>query len=106
MAEGSEWRGVSHGHLWWKQAPACQGPDEALGVMQQQLRKRGENRLQVKPEFTQVGDDKLIGSTEWTGADGRRQVRFQVLTLQDGKIVDMQGCASRREAERFAARRS
>jgi hypothetical protein len=49
-------------------------------------------------------DDKIIGSTQWRGADGRRHERFQVLTLRDGKIVDMQGCASRREAELFARR--
>jgi ketosteroid isomerase-like protein len=102
MAEGSEWRGVSHGRLWWKQTPSCHGPGEALEVMQHQIRKRGENRLEVRPEFIQVGDDKIIGSAEWMGTDGRRQVRYQVLTLRDGKIVDMQGCSSLREAERFA----
>ena len=104
MAEDSEWRGVSRGHLWWKQTPACHGPDEALDVMRHQIRKRAANRLQVRPEFTQVGDDRIIGSSEWMGTDGRRQVRYQVLTLRDGKIVDMQGCATRREAERFAHR--
>jgi hypothetical protein len=36
------------------------------------------------------------------GADGIRHERYQVLTLRDGKIIDMQGCASRRAAERFA----
>jgi len=35
----------------------------------------------------------------------RVKERYQVLTLRDGKIVDMQGCTSRREAERFARRR-
>jgi hypothetical protein len=69
-----------------------------------QLEKRGEQRADVQPEFTQVGD-KLIGSTAWLGADGRRHERFQVLTVRDGKIVDMQGCSSRRQAERFARRR-
>jgi hypothetical protein len=59
----------------------------------------------VQPEFTQVGDNKIIGSTQWPGADGKRHERYQVLTLRDGKIIDMQGCASRREAERFAHRR-
>jgi ketosteroid isomerase-like protein len=104
MADDSEWRGISRGHLWWKQTPACRGPDEALEVMRVQIRKRAANRLQVRPEFTQIGDDKIIGSSEWMGVDGRRQVRYQVLTFRDGKIVDMQGCASRREAERFARR--
>ena len=55
----------------------------------------------VLPEFTVVGD-KIIGSTAWTEADGRRVERFQVLTIRDGKIIDMQGCKSRRAAERFA----
>jgi hypothetical protein len=55
--------------------------------------------------FTQVGRNKIIGSTQWTSADGIRQERYQVLTLRDGKIIDMQGCSSRREAERFAHRR-
>jgi ketosteroid isomerase-like protein len=104
MADGSEWRGIPQGHLWWKQTPACHGPDEALDVMRQQIRKRADNRLQVRPEFTQVGGDRIIGSSEWMGSDGSLQVRYQVLTLKDGKIVDMQGCASRREAERFARR--
>ena len=69
-----------------------------------QIEKRGERRIEVQPEFTQVGENKIIGSTQWMGADGVRQERFQVLTLRDGKIVDMQGCASRRAAERFARR--
>jgi ketosteroid isomerase-like protein len=105
IAPDSEWRGVAHGHLWWKQTPACHGPDEALEVMKHQIRKRSDSRLQVRPEFTQVGEDTIIGSSEWMGTDGRRQVRYQVLTLRDGKIVDMQGCTSLREAERFARRR-
>jgi ketosteroid isomerase-like protein len=104
MANDSEWRGVSSGHLWWKQTPACHGPEEARDVMDFQIRKRADNRLQVRPEFMQVGDDKIIGSSEWIGTDGRRQVRYQVLTIRDDKIVDMQGCRSLREAKRFAAR--
>ena len=72
--------------------------------MQIQIKKRGERRVEVQPEFTQVGDNKIIGSTTWLGADGRRQQRFQVLTLRDGKIIDMQGCATRWAAERFARR--
>ncbi len=102
IADENEWRGVSHGHLWWKRTPACHGPDEAREVLTFQISKPGEPRMEVRPEFTQVGDDKIIGSTQWLGANGRRHERFQVLTLRDAKIVDMQGCASRRQAERFA----
>jgi hypothetical protein len=70
-----------------------------------QIRKRGERRLEVQPGFSEFGPDKVIGSTVWLGADGARHERFQVLTVRDGKIVDMQGCASRRAAERFASTR-
>jgi ketosteroid isomerase-like protein len=104
FAEDSEWRGVPHGLLWWKRTPVWHGPDEAREVLAFQIEKRGERRIEVQPEFTQVGEDKIIGSSQWMGADGVRQERFQVLTLRDGKIVDMQGCASRRAAERFARR--
>ena len=72
--------------------------------MEFQIRKRGDRRLEVRPEFTQVGDDRIISSTSWLGADGNRHERYQVLTLRDGKIADIQGCSSRREAERFARR--
>jgi len=71
-----------------------------------QIQKRGGRRLEVQPEFVRVGDDTIIGSTQWLGADGRRQERFQVITLREGKIADMQGCSSRRDAERYARRHS
>lgn len=71
-----------------------------------QIKKQGAHRVEVRPDFVMVGDDKIIGSTQWLGADGRRHERFQVVTIRDGKIADLQGCSSRREAERFARRRS
>jgi hypothetical protein len=71
-----------------------------------QIRKRASRRIEVRPDFTLVGDDIVIGSTQWLGADGRRQERFQVLTVRDGKIVDLQGCRTRRQAERFARRKN
>jgi hypothetical protein len=51
-----------------------------------------------------VGDDRIIGSTVWVDDGGRRSERYQVLTVRDGKIVDMQDCENRRQAERFARR--
>ena len=69
------------------------------------IKKRGSaGSIEVQPEFTQIGDDKIIGFTKLTDDEGTRYERYQVLTLRDGKITDMQGCASRREAERFARR--
>jgi ketosteroid isomerase-like protein len=106
FVEDAEWRGVSHGHLWWKRAPSCRGPDEAREVLRFQIQKQGARRIEVEPEFEQVGADTVIASTRWLNTDGRRQERFQVITLRDGKIDDMQGCASRREAESFARRHS
>ena len=68
-----------------------------------QIKKRGEPP-RVVPEFTEVGADKVIGSTVWRNERGDRIERYQVITFGNGKIVDMQGCSSRREAERFARR--
>jgi ketosteroid isomerase-like protein len=101
IAEDSEWRGVTSGHLWWKQTPACHGPEEARQVLLSQFSKRRALGAVIQPEFTQVGD-RIVGSTRWTTPDGRAQERFQVLTLRDGTIVDIQGCDSRGDAERFA----
>lgn len=70
-----------------------------------QIRKRGGRRIEVQPEFAPGGDDVVISSTRWLTDGGRRQERFQVLTLRDGKIVDMQGCRTRRQAERFARKK-
>ena len=56
----------------------------------------------AQPEFTSVGEDRVIGTALWLGDEPRE--RYEVLTIRDGKIVDMQGCRSKREAERFARR--
>jgi hypothetical protein len=58
----------------------------------------------VQPEFTIVGDDRIIGSTLWLDEDGEHIERYHVLTIRDGKIVDLQGCETKRQAERFARR--
>lgn len=100
----SQWRGVSHGRLWWKHSPACRGPEEAREVLQFLLRKEN-GALPLSAEFTQIGD-KVIGSTASApGDEHRRQERCIVFTIGDRKIIDMQGCKSRRAAERFASRR-
>lgn len=65
------------------------------------IEKHGGERF-GRPEFVQVGADRVIGSALVLGDEPRE--RFLVLTIRDGKIVDMQGCRSRREAERFARR--
>jgi hypothetical protein len=72
--------------------------------LQFQMGKRGGRAPSVRPEFTIVGDDRIIGSAAWLDEDGKRIERYQVLTIRDGKIVDLQGCETRRQAERFARR--
>ena len=52
--------------------------------------------------LTAVGADKVIGSARWTGADGvPTESNPVVITFRDGKIRDMQECASQREAEQL-----
>jgi hypothetical protein len=72
--------------------------------LQFQIKKRGGRPPVVEPEFMQIGDDKIIGSTWWLDDGGRRVERFQVITYRDAKITDLQGCSSRRGAEQFARR--
>ena len=58
-----------------------------------------------KLSLTQVGEDKLIGSAQRIDDEGNpRASNAVVITFRDGKIRDMQGCASQREAEQFANR--
>jgi len=64
----------------------------------------GADGIAVGTEYTQVAPDKVIGSTQWLDADGQSRESHHVLTLRDGKIIDMQSCRSRRAAERFARR--
>jgi hypothetical protein len=71
--------------------------------LQYAIDERGGRLPTVQPEFTPVGEDKIIGSTIWLDEAGGE--RYHVLTIRDGQIVDMQGCATRRQAERFARRR-
>jgi hypothetical protein len=70
-----------------------------------QFQNRDSRAPRVQPEFTRVGDDKIIGSTVWRDDDGERIERYQVLTIRDGRIADLQGFSSRRQAERFAGHR-
>jgi hypothetical protein len=55
--------------------------------------------------FARVGDDKIIGTAQLRDAEGRLRGRNPVvITVRDGMIIDMQGCATRIEAEQYARR--
>jgi ketosteroid isomerase-like protein len=104
-----DWRGRSDGHLWWKHTPSCHGPDEARQNLELQVvkgRARPGTKQFALEQVEQVGDRVVIGG-RWTMADGSRETAgrfFQVLTVRDGRIVQIQGCTSRREALRHAKR--
>jgi hypothetical protein len=53
--------------------------------------------------FARVSVDKIIATAQLRGTDGRPLRRNPVvITFRDGKIVDIQGCATRSEARQFA----
>jgi hypothetical protein len=68
------------------------------------ISQRVGRRLRPRTEFRHAGADTIIGTTVLLDDQGRRHERYGVLTLRGGRIVDMQGCRSRRQAERFARR--
>ena len=72
--------------------------------MEFQLKKRGGQPLYVEPEFTKVSENVVINTTRLLAPQGRHE-RYEVVTFRDGKIADMQGFTSRRQAERFARTR-
>ena len=72
--------------------------------MQRQIDKLGSHGFDIRPEFTEIGGDKIVGSSSWRNPDGRREERYMVLTIRGGRIADMQACGSRRDALRFAKR--
>ena len=106
-----DWRGRPRGHLWWRHMPSCHGPDEARANFEMQVvkgRARPGTKTFALEQFARVGDRIVLGG-RWTMDDGGHEVAsrfFQVLTVRDGRIVDMQGYASRRAALRYARRSS
>jgi ketosteroid isomerase-like protein len=106
-----DWRGRPRGHLWWRHEPRCHGPDEARENFEMQVVKgtaRPGTKAFALERVEQVGDRVVVGG-RWTMEDGSHETAgrfFQVLTVRDGRIVDIQGCTSRRAAIRYARRPS
>lgn len=106
-----DWRGRPSGHLWWRHSPSCHGPDEARENFKLQVVKgvaRPDTKAFELEQVEQVGDRVVIGG-RWTMEDGSRETGgrfYQVLTVKDGLIVDIQGCTSPRDAMRYAGRSS
>lgn len=106
-----DWRGKPRGHLWWRHEPSCHGPDEARRNFELQVvkgRARPRTKAFALEQVDRVGDRVVVGG-RWTMDDGGSEAAgrfFQVLTVRDGRIVDIQGCTSHRAAMRYAQRAS
>jgi ketosteroid isomerase-like protein len=104
-----DWRGRPQGHLWWRHMPSCHGREEARQNFQLQVVK-GKARPEVRSfafeQVEQVGDRVVIGGRWQIEGGGEEQAGrfFQVLTVRDGLVVDIQGCGSLRAAQRYARR--
>jgi len=100
------WCSYPRGHLWWKHTPSCRGSEEARSNFEIQLEKAalrpGYAGLKLD-EIRESGDRIMLGST-WETDEGdpdkRAERYFQVVTMEDGKIVGIRGCKSRKEALR------
>jgi ketosteroid isomerase-like protein len=109
LDERVEWRGPTRGHLWWKHTPSCHGPHEARENFKLQVRKGNQHpgaRSFTLEQLEQVGDRLVLGG-RWTtdgGSDEEAGRFFQVLTVRNGRIVDIQGCRSHRAALRYLRR--
>jgi ketosteroid isomerase-like protein len=99
-----DWRAYTRGHLWWKRTPHCHGPEDARANFELRLKKASlrPGYAGVKlDEIRESGDRIMLGAT-WETAEGNPAEEadqfFQVMTMRDGKVVDIQGCKSRRDA--------
>ena len=100
------WCSYTRGHLWWKHTPSCRGPEEARCNFEIQLKKaalRPDSAGVKLDEIRESGDRIMLGAT-WETEEGDRGERaeryFQVVTMEDGKIVGIRGCKSRKDALR------
>lgn len=71
-------------------------------------RARPSTKRFALEQVDQVHDRIVVGG-RWTMEDGSTEAAgrfFQVLTVRDGRIVDIQGCTSRGAAMRYARRKT
>jgi ketosteroid isomerase-like protein len=102
VADDCEWRGIADVGSPEEEAPSCHGPREVREVLRLGLASRGGGEFVRDLELQSVGYDRVIGSADWPAPDGGRERRYQVLTVRDGKIIDIQGCSSAEEADEYA----
>jgi ketosteroid isomerase-like protein len=110
LDEDVDWRGPTSGHLWWRHTPSCHGPKEARANFERRLKQAslrpGYAGLELE-DVQESGDRVMLGS-RWRTEEGQppedAERFFQVVTMRDGKIVDIKGCKSHKEALRRLAK--
>jgi ketosteroid isomerase-like protein len=97
LAPDAKWRAVEDGP--WN----CQNRATILEVIGRNI---AEGRLAGKIESVEQQDDRMIVGFRPDKPDGwplDNGVRYVVITMSDGKITEMKGCADRNVAMAYAA---
>ena len=100
FAPGARWRAVEDGP--WN----CANREQILNVMRQNRARRGAPEGEVE-EIVDVGERIVVAfrpanpTPDGWPLDGG--VRYVVLTIEDGLVTEMKGCASRQVAFDYAA---
>jgi ketosteroid isomerase-like protein len=100
LAEDAKWHGVEEGQL-------CSGRTEILEVMTRNLPGRLRGRIE---ETIQTGPRVLVAFRPEKPSDaGDRPVddgiAYMVVTISDGKIIELKGCADRATAQAYLSSR-
>lgn len=98
LAEGAKWHGVDDGQL-------CAGRTEILDVMTRNLPGRLRGRIE---ETIQTGPRVLVAFRPEQPFDaGERPlddgIAYMVVTIREGKLVELKGCADRATAQAYLA---
>jgi ketosteroid isomerase-like protein len=100
LAESAKWHGVEDGQL-------CSGRTEILEVMRRNLPGRLRGSIE---ETIQTGPRVLVAFRPEQPSDtGDRPlddgIAYLVVTIGDGKIIELKGCADRATAQAYLASR-
>src|SRR4051794_41501388 len=86
-----DWRGRAQGHLWWRHAPSCHGPDEARRNLELQVDKGAAGPGVKRVALGQVGQlgESVVVAGGWGVAGGANEAAgrvYQVLWVRPGGI--------------------
>jgi ketosteroid isomerase-like protein len=101
LAEDAKWRTVEEG------ATNCEGRNTIIGIMRRNLGGRLKGKIE---EAIQEGTKVIVGfrPERPSDAEGRpleAGTAYMVVTIQDGEIIELKGCADRADAISYARTR-